>query len=88
MSDESNLSVDVLEKKIAEIKKFKSQIYFVEFEDLFEYLFLSYEIIQIMQQELFKCKENNIIINSCYIFAAAVSDFYIPKEKMVTFVSP
>ena len=76
--------MNLIKTKIREIENFKKKILFIEFEDLFEYLYLSCKIIEIIQQSLLKLKDcNNEKIKSCYIFAAAVSDFYIPIKKMV-----
>jgi hypothetical protein len=41
-------------------------------------------MIEQVQKRILNLQENKKIkINSCYIFAAAVSDFYIPLKEMV-----
>jgi hypothetical protein len=82
--NDSELNLDRLESHLKAIKKNKNKIYFVEFEDLFEYLFISFKLIEQVQRLIKKVKATTKIeIKSCFIFAAAVSDFYIPLKEMV-----
>ena len=76
--------MDFITPQLDTINKYKSNIYFVEFQDLFEYLYLAYKIIEQLQKRILNIKQtHNRKISSCYIFAAAVSDFYIPLKEMV-----
>lgn len=83
LSDKDALRKEKVEKKLLEIQQFKQKIYFIEFEDLFEYLYLAHQIIETMQETIKNLKQKTPQIKSYYIFAAAVSDFYIPKSQMV-----
>ena len=87
ISPNMSISPSMVESTLELANKMKDRIYMIEFETLFEYLYLSARIIQItnclMVSMNSKISDNQSLIKPCYIFCAAVSDFYIPLAQMV-----
>lgn len=82
-SDESKLDTERVAQELLKIKRARKQVLLVEFEDLFEYLYLCHEAIGRVQHQLEVLEEQKTPLRACFVFAAAVSDFYVPAKQMV-----